>query len=144
MNNNSQIAKTVVTSQLITMEKYEQLLYKDSVGVYTCGFGRNMQSKGLSYPEALILLKNDIDECEQELLSNIPFYKNLDAPRQVVLLNMCFNLGLAGLMEFKNMLQLVSKGQYQIAAQEMLASLWAKQVPERAKTLADIMEKGHL
>jgi lysozyme len=126
------------------MEDYKQLLYKDSRGIWTCGFGRNMESKGLSYPEALILLKNDVDECEKELLTHISFYKDLDCARQVVLLNMCFNIGLEGLMGFKKMLDLVGEGQYQIAAQEMLASSWAKQLPARAALLSLIMEKGHI
>lgn len=144
MNNGSQIAKSIVTTQLMRMENYRQLLYKDSNDIWTCGFGRNMENKGLSYSEALILLKNDVEECEKELLEHISFYKDLDSARQVVLLNMCFNLGLAGLMGFKKMLSLVAEGQYQIAAQEMLASSWAKQLPARAALLSLIMEKGHV
>ncbi len=144
MNNGSQIVKSVVTTQLLGMEEYRRYPYKDINGIETIAYGRNLVNKGITQPEALFLLKNDIDECEQELLNNISYYKDLDSARQVVLLNMCFNLGLEGLMGFKKMLELVGEGQYQIAAQEMLASRWAKQLPPRAALLSLIMEKGHL
>ena len=55
---------------------------------------------------------------------------------------MCFNMGLSRLMTFKKMLLALEKGLYQIAADEMLDSKWAKQVSRRAEFLAQIMRTG--
>jgi lysozyme len=55
---------------------------------------------------------------------------------------MCFNLGITRLKGFKKMLKACELKNYTLASQEMLTSLWARQVGNRAKNLAKIMEKG--
>ena len=68
------------------------------------------------------------------------WYGELDNARQGVIQEMCFNLGLARLKTFKKMLLACKMGNYELAAREMLSSLWARQVGKRAETLADIMK----
>ena len=53
---------------------------------------------------------------------------------------MAFNLGVEGLLKFQNTLAFVEHGQYKEASKEMLNSLWAEQVGDRAKELAQMME----
>ena len=68
--------------------------------------------------------------------------------RRRVLQNMAFNLGIGsaatgkGLLGFKNTLEFVRTGQYDKAADGMLASKWAKQVKGRAVRLAGEMRNG--
>ena len=50
---------------------------------------------------------------------------------------MAFQLGIDGLLKFKNTLNLIEAGDYETASKEMLNSLWAKQTPERAKRLSE-------
>ena len=89
------------------------------------------------------MLELDIRDCEQGLLDEIPdVYNNLDEVRQSVLLNMCFNIGLKGLLEFKNTLAFIGAGDWERAANGMLASKWAKQVGMRAIELSEMMRKG--
>ena len=45
-------------------EGYKQKVYKCPAGYLTVGIGRNVQTKGLSIQEALYLLRNDIQECQ--------------------------------------------------------------------------------
>ncbi|MDP3115142.1 MAG: glycoside hydrolase family protein, partial [Candidatus Cloacimonadaceae bacterium] len=52
----------------------------------------------------------------------------MDEVRKSVLLNMCFNLGIGGLMGFNNTLAFIAAGDWERAANGMLASMWAKQV----------------
>lgn len=59
-----------------------------------------------------------------------------------VLLNMRFNLGLGGLMRFKNFLRHVQQGSWSKARLHMLESRWASQVGRRAVELAAQMESG--
>jgi lysozyme len=47
-----------------------------------------------------------------------------------ILVNMAFNMGIHGLMGFRNNLRLIEAGRWKDAAKEMLNSKWATQVGE--------------
>jgi lysozyme len=76
---------------------------------------------GISQTEAYVLLENDIQNCEQQLLDEIPeIYNALDEVRKSVLLNMCFNLGIGGLLGFNNTLAFIAAGDWERAANACL------------------------
>jgi lysozyme len=56
---------------------------------------------------------------------------------------MAFNLGVPGLLKFKNTLRAVREGRFEDAAKGMLASKWARQVKGRAVRLAQVMKTGN-
>lgn len=116
--------------------------YMDTVGKITIGYGRNLTDRGISESEARYLLQNDITEHVNELKQAIHWFHALDNVRQEVLANMAFNLGVPGLLKFKNTLASVEEGNYQTAAHGMLDSKWARQVGSRATELARVMETG--
>lgn len=116
--------------------------YKDSVGKLTIGVGRNLDDVGISAEEAQVLLQNDVSSAKSKLTQTLPWTGSLDDARFGVLLNMTFNMGIVGLLGFKNMLVLVQSGDYAGAAQEMLNSRWADQVGSRAYRLSIQMESG--
>lgn len=125
---------------LMRHEGYSGKLYKDSVGKYTIGYGRNIEDKGVSIDEANLMFDNDISDARNDCLHAFPWFADLDEPRQWVLINMCFNLGLTRLKGFHKFLGAVERGDYDTAAIEMLDSLWAKQVKGRARELAALMQ----
>jgi lysozyme len=98
---------------------------------------RDMKLNGITEDEAMMLLNNDIYQCEQDLKRTIKWYD--DAPEEVreVLINMCFNMGIKTLKKFKNTLWYMGAGEYQKAAENMLKSKWARQVKSRAVRLAE-------
>jgi lysozyme len=116
--------------------------YRCTAGKLTIGIGRNLDDKGITQAEAELLARNDIASVIAELDRRIPWWKTLDDVRQRVLVNMGFNLGVDGLMAFKNTLAAVQAGRYLDAAQGMMASKWAKQVGHRAERLALMMRDG--
>ena len=116
--------------------------YHCSAGKLTIGIGRNIEERGISQAEALFLLRNDIETCESELRANFTFFEELSDIRQEVLLNMCFNLGISRLKQFKKMIQALDQEDYARAAREMLDSRWANQVGKRAVQLAHEMKTG--
>ena len=120
-------------------EGYEQYPYECSVGVVTIGYGRNLESRGLSEPEAAYLLLCDVKLAEGELLDQYDYYWNLSGERKAVLIDMMVNLGSTRLRMFKKMHLALAIGDYSLAAVEMLDSKWARQVGQRSKTLAQIM-----
>lgn len=130
-----------IEEQLILHEGLRLKPYKCPAGHLTIGVGRNLETKGISREEALFLLRNDIAEAERAL-SRYEWYTKLDPIRQKVLIDMCFNLGLAGLLQFRRMITALISGDYETAADEMLASKWAKQVGARAQRLARMMRTG--
>lgn len=116
--------------------------YTDTVGKLTIGVGRNLTDVGISDDECTALLQNDIDKVLSQLDRSLPWWRKLDPVRQRVLVNMAFNMGMTGLLTFKNTLAAVQSGSYAAAAAGMLASKWATQVGARAERLADMMRTG--
>jgi len=117
-------------------EGFRQFPYRDTQGVLTIGYGFNLQSDGLSQAEAAAVLELRVNRRYLELLTALPWVRELDQPRQAVLLNMAYNLGVAGLQQFKCMLLAVQAQDYGPAADDMLLSRWAEQVGARAWRLA--------
>ena len=62
-------------------------------------------------------------------------------PQQVqeVVINMCYQLGVNGVSKFRKAISAMQEGDWEEAANEMLDSLWARQTPNRAKELSDIV-----
>ena len=119
--------------------------YQDSLGYWTIGVGKLIDKrKGGRLSDAAIeyLLAEDIDSKVGDLDKNLPWWRNLTPARQRVMINMCFNLGIGGLMKFKNTLGMIERGDYTGASKNMLLSLWAKQVGARAQRLSKMMKDG--
>lgn len=127
------------------LKKHEGLRlkpYKDSVGKLTIGVGRNLDDVGITEDEAEMMLMNDIDRCFFDVDYHLPWFSYLDEIRQMVLIDMCFNLGIHGLLGFKNTLESIKLGEYEKASEQMLQSKWAVQVGNRAKELSQMMKEG--
>lgn len=134
--------KQTILDRIIKHEGLKLKPYRCTAGKLTIGVGRNLEDNGITEAEAMVLLGNDLERCHIECLNAFPWYGELDETRQGVVLEMCFNLGLNRLKGFKKMLAAMSLKNYALASQEMLTSQWARQVGQRARTLADIMQRG--
>lgn len=99
--------------------------------------GHNLQSRGISEKVALAILDEDIDVCLEELQRNIQHFEAHPEPVKETLLDLCFNLGIARLMKFKKTLHYIEEGlttkNYTKAANELMISAYARQLPNRAK-----------
>lgn len=115
--------------------------YKDSVGVLTIGYGRNLDDNGISRDEAELMLVNDLDAAIADAMT-LPYWDRLSPVRQLVLSDMSFNLGLPRLLKFKKMHAALEVGDYSLAAHEMMDSKWYRQTERRAKVLVRAMQTG--
>jgi len=113
-------------------EGFRQFVYKCPAGKLTIGYGRNLENRGITIEEAEYLIRNDISDLEKRLKEKIDFWKDLSETRQTVLIDMAFNIGINGLLKFKNMLEFSRQGEFSKAAIEILKSEYAKQVKNRA------------
>lgn len=132
----------IVKAQLIRHEGCRLKPYKDTVGKLTIGIGRNLDDNGISQDESDLMFENDvkraIKDC-QTLFHNFDLFSD---NRKAVVVNMMFNMGYHKLSEFKLTIAAIESGNFQTASDEMLDSLWAKQVGSRAKELSELMRTG--
>lgn len=135
-----------LTRQLKADEGVKSCAYTDTLGYLTIGVGRLIDARkpgsGLRPSEIDMLLQNDIDDRIEALTRRLPWFQNLDDARKGVLLNMSFQMGVDGLLTFKNTLRMVEDGDYMGAARNMLLSKWATQTPARANRMAEQMRTG--
>lgn len=119
--------------------------YKDILGFLTIGVGRLIDKRkggGISAEESAYLLGNDIDRVEKEVRANVPFFERLNEARQAALINMAFQMGITGVLQFQRSLAAIRDERWADAANNLLQSTWAKQTPERARRVARQIETG--
>lgn len=149
--------------KLIEHEGMVLTVYKDTLGIDTIGIGRNLKDRGISKEEldyldipnmevvyekgiteadARYLALNDIAIVENELCRVHPCVEELDSVRQLILMDMAFNMGVPRLCKFKNMWNAIHEQNFEVASLEMMDSRWARQVGRRAKHLSEAMKSG--
>lgn len=128
-------------AELTRDEDRRYRIYTDTVGKVSGGIGRNLTDKGFRDSEIDLMYQNDVADTEAWLDRNLPWWRTLDPVRQRVLMNMAFNMQ-GRLLGFRNFLAAAQRADWSVAAAEMLDSLWARQVGDRAKRLASMMRSG--
>lgn len=140
----------LLDAELRRDESVSATIYIDTEGNPTCGVGHNLNASplpsGWTFPltDAQInsLLNHDLAITFAALNLHLPWWSSMDDVRQRVIASMCFNMGIGKLLGFHNTLCAMRAGNHTSAASGMLASLWAKQVGDRATRLADAMRTG--
>ena len=132
----------IAKEQLKRHEGFSPSLYKCPAGKPTIGFGFNLEQELMPEFVASIWLENLIDGIDFELDQRFTFYNCLSEIRKSVLINMRYNLGMAGLLSFKKMIKALEDGNYHEAANQMRDSKWHTQVGQRAIELEILMENG--
>ena len=122
-------------------EGFSKLPYKCPTGHLTIGYGHNLEN-GISAAAAEFILQEDLARAERAVKDSFPWWWKLDDARQFVLVDMAFNMGIAGLNGFKKMLAAIESGDFDKAAEEMLDSKYGRQVVHRARLNAEIMKTG--
>lgn len=140
----TQEGKQRLKALLSVHESYRQFPYSDTTGHLTVGIGRNLSDRGISVTEASYLLDDDIIYFYGKLSHLLNFFNRLNENRQIALVDMAFNLGIQGILNFREMMLALESGDYERAADEMLKSRWADQTGERATCLANIMRTGEI
>lgn len=141
------MAPTNVTDALKRDEGLRLTPYKDTRGFTTIYYGHNLDANPL--PDAVVqagdeatasvVLATDVARIQNRLFRDLPWVQRLPLVIQGVLINMAFNMGVAGEETFHHMLADVEAGDYAQAAVAMKASLWYTQVGERAQRLTQQM-----
>lgn len=152
------MASPELIAQLKRHEGLRLFVYCCTAGRRTIGYGHNLDANPLSAEERKVtgyrdgvisaagadwLLQRDVERTERALIERLPWVANLDPVRRDALVNMAFQMGVAGLCGWKTTLNLLRSGQWGMAAERMAATLWARQTPARAKEIIAQMKTGN-
>jgi lysozyme len=133
--------------QLTVDEGKRYKRYLDSRGIPTIGIGHNLNASPLpaGWTEPLTdaqvdqLFQQDIAGTLSRIATRLPWVAQQPQAIQLALSDMGFNMGVGqagppatGLMGFHTFLGLVQAGNYSAAADDLVGTLWAKQVGNRA------------
>jgi len=126
--------------------------YTCTAGHKTIGIGHNLDVKpafnGQRIPDIIsdqicdLIFDRDLNDTITQL--NFVWLANtkLDPARRDAVINMCFQLGINGVMKFKLMLNALERSDWVAAKAHALNSSWAKQTPERAERVAEQLLTG--
>ena len=127
MNN---LLKSIVDHEGFSSTAYPDPLSKGAP--YTFGHGLTT----ITESESLEIVKNRVTSIVSALSIKLPYFSKLPDDAKEVLVEMAYQMGVSGLLAFKNTLNMVKTGDYVGASKNMMLSLWAKQTRKRALALS--------
>lgn len=117
--------------------------YQDSLGVWTIGYGTNLQELTIDKETAERWLYAKLVEAQTESRARFPWYAGLSTARQQAVCELVYNLGMPRLLGFVKFLSAMASGDYVTARAELLDSAWRRQVKDRrAFRVADAILHG--
>jgi len=120
-------------------EGFRDRVYKDTLGIDTIGYGFAIKDLVLDEDIAEMILRRKIDNLIDRANKRFKFLKDLPREAQDVIYEMCYQLGVTGVSKFKKTLLYLENEEFRMASKEMLDSRWARQTPNRAKRLSEII-----
>jgi len=124
-------------------EGFVEHVYDDSLGIPTIGYGFAIKDLVLEEDLCDEILLRKLRILGKSVMGKFPFFDSLPSDCKTVLMEMCYQLGVTGVSKFKKALKAMEGGDWEKAADEMLDSKWAKQTPNRAKEMSNIIRSLH-
>ena len=120
-------------------EGFRSRVYKCTEGYDTIGYGFAIKDLELDEDIAEEILLRKLEKLIKRIRDKFDWLDTVPHEVQGVLVNMSYQMGVNGVSKFKKALHAMQMFQWKIAADELLDSRWAKQTPNRAKELSDII-----
>ena len=130
-------------SKIKTEEGFRSSPYCCSEGKQTVGYGFNLEAIKMPEEVADHWLRIIVDDITSQL-SVYNWFLSLSYDRATVIIDMAYQMGVNGVLNFKRMINALENGNYDLAAAEMLLSKYAEQTPARAKRNSDAIRTGSL
>jgi lysozyme len=143
--------------QIKSDEGFKRKAYQCSEDHCTIGYGYNLDANplaltqnnvttlkrdGIAEAGAYKLLISVLEICQADLFKALPWVAGLSQRRQDALINMTYQMGIAGVLKFKNTLKLIERGKFGQAEEAVLLSKWAKQTSSRARRISKMIGQG--
>ena len=122
-------------------EGYVGVVYKDSLGIDTIGYGFAIKDLELDADVCDIILERKIKDLKDRIKIKFDWYKYMPQEIKDVVVEMCYQLGVTGFSKFRKTIAYLQNKQWKHASIEMLDSRWAKQTPNRAKEMSKRVKK---
>jgi lysozyme len=130
-----------MTNLIDVIKKHEGCrldMYKDTVDVWTIGYGHNLE-EGIDQETADFILARDLEKHSQELDKHKPYWREIPEQAQIVLLSMQFNMGWNRFSKFVKFWTAIEANDWKSAAIEMEDSRWWGQVKSRGPELQELL-----
>ena len=121
-------------------EGYVKVVYKDSLGIDTIGYGFAIKDLELDEDICDEILLKKLKDLDKKVNKKFGWFVYMPPNIKDVVMEMCYQLGVTGFSKFRKTIAFLQDKKWQEASVEMLDSLWAKQTPNRAKSLSDIVK----
>ena len=138
-----------------THEGYRREIYKDSLGKATIGYGflvsalspdelalNNGKAEPMNKEVAEKILNLKVAKLQKRVFQCLPWLKSRPQGVQETLVEMAYQLGLAGLMGFRHTLSCIEAGDYAQAARNLRTSLLYRQTPKRVEDYIKGLKNG--
>ena len=120
-------------------EGFRKSVYQCTEGYDTIGYGFAIKDLEMDEDIAEEILLRKVEKLIKRVRSKFDWLDSVPREVQGVLVEMSYQMGLSGVSKFKKALHAMQMFQWKLAATELLDSRWAKQTPNRAKELSDII-----
>ena len=120
-------------------EGYVGIVYKDSLGIDTIGYGFAIKDLELDRDICDIILERKLKDLESRVKLKFGWYPFMPQEIQHIVMEMCYQLGVTGFSKFVKTITYLKDKDFKSASVEMLDSRWAKQTPNRAKEMSEIV-----
>lgn len=111
--------------------------YLCTAGKITIGIGRNLDDRGITIEEAMIMFQHDINSAITDLTRVFNEFSKFPEAAQLVFIDMLFQMGLVRFCGFKKMIEYAKALDWKNAAKELMDSNYARQTPSRAQENRD-------
>lgn len=142
----------LLKEELTQDEGCKRYIYLDTRGFPTCGIGHLITKHDQEYArpvaspvtEARVieLFEQDVSLAIGQLFANLSWAQHQPDVVVRALVNMTFQLGIHGVMQFKNTLAYIESGDYEKAYQNGKLSKWYTQTPNRAECVLTMIRNA--
>ena len=121
-------------------EGFRSKVYKCTEGYDTIGYGFAIKDLELDEDISEMILMQKLDNLMTRIGKTFVWWRSADSTVKDVVVEMCYQLGVSGFSKFKKTIDHLGNKRYGKASAEMLDSKWARQTPNRALELSNLIK----
>ena len=121
-------------------EGFRSKVYKCTEGYDTIGYGFAIKDLVIDEDIAEMILMRKLDLLMNRIQKSFSWWRSAEDEVKNVVVEMCYQLGVSGFSKFKKTIDHLEHKRYGKASAEMLDSKWARQTPNRALELSNIIK----
>ena len=122
-------------------EGFRSKVYQCTEGYDTIGYGFAIKDLELDEDIAEMILMRKLDNLMNRIQNKFNWWRSAEDEVKNVVVEMCYQLGVSGFSKFKKTIDHLENRRYAKASVEMLDSRWAKQTPNRALELSNLIKE---